>query len=144
MDADIEDQVHCSIHCREVQAVSPHDAVHFAGSFQGKAVLVVGSLSKWQEVAMVPTTFRMLLPSDNGPAFLLEEYRHFFERHVARRALVSRYHSTSNGQEERLVRIMKAALKDLSSGDVELCLHSSSWSSIFCCPPPPLRVQQNC
>ena len=108
----------------------------YAGPFLGKFFLIiVDAYSKWMDVYPVkgPTAESTIdcleqsfcingLPdtfvSDNGPAFVAEEFRSF----AARRGIVlvnsAPYHPASNGQAERSVQSFKAAMKKATEGSI--------------------------
>ncbi|XP_054288291.1 uncharacterized protein K02A2.6-like [Macrosteles quadrilineatus] len=109
--------------------------IDFAGPFQNKLFLiVVDSFSKWLEVVLVPSTdsrstikvLRSLfathgvpdtIVSDNGSAFTSQEFRSFNESNGIRHVVVAPYHSSSNGQAERMVQTTKNSLRRILQGD---------------------------
>ena len=110
--------------------------VDFAGPFQGKTFIVlVDSLSKWPEVATIPSTSsknaiqflrrtfathglpEMLVP-DNGSAFTSKEFQTFTSRNGIRHVKCSAYHPSTNGLAERTMQTLKEALKK-TTGDME-------------------------
>ena len=118
----------------------PWERLHldFAGPLFGKMFLiVVDAYSKWVEVetmtdATAPSTVKRLrkifaahgLPkvmvTDNGPAFIGEEFEEFCGRNGIRHIPTAPYHPASNGQAERTVRTFKETMKKLSAGDIEV------------------------
>lgn len=58
-----------------------------------------------------------VVASDNGPAFVSEEYKVFLRRNSIRQILVPPYHPASNGAAERAVQTIKEKLKKAESGD---------------------------
>ena len=123
--------VSAPVHSWEYPA-SPWERLHvdFAGRFMGNMFLVVvDAFSKWIEVeamnsstaaATVVRCFRKIcathgLPqvvvSDNGPAFIGQEFKEFLKRNGIRHVLAAPYHPASNGQAERMVRAFKEAMK---------------------------------
>nr|XP_034968432.1 uncharacterized protein LOC118083738 [Zootoca vivipara] len=119
------------------QARTPWSRLHidFAGPHQGKVFLVVvDAYSKWLEVAVVPSmtsaaVIRVLrqlfathgLPetivSDNGMAFVSQEFKAFLADNFIRGATSAPFHPSSNGQAERMVRTAKEAIARLLEGD---------------------------
>ena len=109
----------------------------FAGPFMGKMFLiVVDAYSKWVEVTImneatsvstVNKLRRMFsthgLPqvsvSDNGPAFVGEEFKEFMKKNGVKQVYSAPYHPASNGQAERMVRTFKEAMKTLKTGDLQ-------------------------
>nr|XP_028572340.1 uncharacterized protein K02A2.6-like [Podarcis muralis] len=122
------------------QSRSPWSRLHldFAGPFQGKVFLViVDAYSKWLEVAMVPSmasaavikVLRQLfathgLPetivSDNGAAFVSQEFRAFLADNFIRGVTSTPFHPSSNGQAECMVRTAKESIA---------CLMEGNWSA---------------
>ena len=108
--------------------------VDFAGPFLGKMFLItVDAYSKWCEVSIMnssatsPTVEKLrglfamhglpeMLVSDNGPCFASEEFAVFVKRNGIRHTFTAPYHPSSNGQEERVVRTVKEAMKKLKDG----------------------------
>ncbi|XP_060130523.1 uncharacterized protein K02A2.6-like [Zootoca vivipara] len=119
------------------QSRAPWSRLHidFAGPFQGKVFLViVDAYSKWLEVAMVPSmasaavikVLRQLfathgLPetivSDNGAAFVSQEFRAFLADNFIRGVTSAPFHPSSNGQAERMVRTAKESIARLMEGN---------------------------
>ncbi|KAL5515654.1 hypothetical protein EMCRGX_G000851 [Ephydatia muelleri] len=115
--------------------------IDFAGPFMGKQFIVlVDAHSKWLEVLVVSScssqqaikflrhvfsTHRLpeVLVSDNGSAFVSEEFQMFVKRSGIRHITSAPYHPASNGLAERGVQSFKEALKK-SSGDAETRLAS--------------------
>ena len=109
----------------------------FAGPLLNKMFLiVVDAYSKWLEVAvMTEATARATvnklrqifsthgLPkvsvSDNGPAFIGEEFKAFMKRNGVKQVYSAPYHPASNGQAERMVRTFKESLATLKEGDLQ-------------------------
>ncbi|XP_053229004.1 uncharacterized protein K02A2.6-like [Podarcis raffonei] len=124
------------------QSRSPWSRLHldFAGPFQGKVFLViVDAYSKWLEVAMVPSmasaavikVLRQLfathgLPetivSDNGAAFVSQEFRAFLADNFIRGVTSAPFHPSSNGQAERMVRTAKESIARLMEGNWSACI----------------------
>ena len=118
---------------------SPWMRIHldFAGPLRGKMFLIViDAYSKWAEIAIMSeatsvSTVNKLrqifathgLPqvtvSDNGPAFIGEEYKHFMKRNGIKQIYSAPYHPASNGQAERMVRTFKESLATLSEGNLQ-------------------------
>ncbi len=118
---------------------SPWIRVHmdFAGPLLGKMFfIVVDAYTKWLEVAAmneatsIATVNKLRnlfathgLPkvtvSDNGPAFIGEEFKTFLTRNGVKHVYSAPYHPASNGQAERMVRTFKESLKTLKSGDIQ-------------------------
>ena len=112
----------------------PWQRVHidYAGPFQGcMFLIVVDAYTKWIEVIKTSgcssrTTVEALRPvfatfglpevvvSDNGPAFVSDEFANFLGRNGVAHHRVSPYHPESNGQAERAVRVVKEGLKKMS------------------------------
>ncbi|XP_042148783.1 uncharacterized protein K02A2.6-like, partial [Ixodes scapularis] len=119
-------------------ARNPWSRIHidFAGPFQGKVfVLVVDAHSKWLEViqiasmssAAVCQRLRVLfathgvpdtIVSDNGTAFVSQEFEEFLQRNQIRHVKVAPYHPSSNGQVERMVQETKQVLRRMEGGDM--------------------------
>ena len=115
--------------------------IDFAGPFMGKQFIVlVDAHSKWLEVSVVSSCSSQqaikflrhvisthglpeVLVSDNGSAFVSEEFQMFVKRSGIRHITSAPYHPASNGLAERGVQSFKEALKK-SSGDVETRLAS--------------------
>lgn len=110
--------------------------VDFAGPLRNTYLFIaVDAFSKWIEVFPVKTPSasatvdclrRMfaiqVLPdvvvSDNGPAFVSEEFKAFLRRNGVRQVLVPPYHPASKGAAERAVQTIKQKLKKAGSGDL--------------------------
>lgn len=108
----------------------------FAGPMNGNYFLiVVDSYSKWLDVRLVsgPSAAAVVkvlrelfathgIPdvcvSDNGTAFTSAEFQQFLHSNGIRQALVAPYHPSSNGQAERMVQNVKAALKKMSGNNI--------------------------
>ncbi|XP_042150746.1 uncharacterized protein K02A2.6-like [Ixodes scapularis] len=119
-------------------ARNPWSRIHidFAGPFQGKVfLLVVDAHSKWLEViqiasmssAAVCQRLRVLfathgvpdtIVSDNGTAFVSQEFEEFLQRNQIRQVKVAPYHPSSNGQVERMVQETKQVLRRMEGGDM--------------------------
>lgn len=111
--------------------------IDYAGPFQGKMFLiVVDAHSKWLEVVTVPSANSLntieklrvmfathglpeVIVSDNGSAFTSAEFQEFAKRNGIRHVTTAPYHPASNGQAERAVQTVKAALKKKSSESVQ-------------------------
>ena len=120
-------------------ASKPWERIHIdhAGPVNGESYLViVDSYSKWLEVERVrstdaKTTCKILrrlfavhgLPrvvvSDNGPGFASEEFNVFLQMNGVKHLYSAPYHPSSNGQAERMVRVLKESLKRVPDGDVD-------------------------
>jgi transposase InsO family protein len=112
----------------------------FAGPLYGRMFLiVVDAYSKWLEVAImreatsVATVNKLRqifsthgLPrvtvTDNGPAFVGEEFKRFMVKNGIKQVYSAPYHPASNGQAERMVRTFKEALKTMKAGDLQMKL----------------------
>ena len=110
----------------------------FVGPFLGKIFLVVvDAHSKWPEVIVMASTtatrtitaLRELfarngipnhLVSDNGPQFVSEEFKQFLANNGVRHIRSSPYHPASNEAAERMVEIMKSALKAAHASGAEV------------------------
>ena len=121
----------------------PWERLHldFAGPFLGKMFLVVvDAHSKWVEVEIMNNVtsvgtihklrkmfathgLPLFVVSDNGPAFVGEEFEMFLKKNGIRHIRTAPYHPSSNGQAERMVRMFKESMKTLQSGDVETKLN---------------------
>ncbi|KAM7281410.1 uncharacterized protein ISCGN_005791, partial [Ixodes scapularis] len=119
-------------------ARNPWSRIHsdFAGPFQGKVfLLVVDAHSKWLEViqiasmssAAVCQRLRVLfathgvpdtIVSDNGTAFVSQEFEEFLQRNQIRHVKVAPYHPSSNGQVERMLQETKQVLRRMEGGDM--------------------------
>ena len=111
--------------------------IDHAGPVNGESYLVmVDSYSKWLDVERVKSTdakttcsvLRKLfsvhgLPkvvvSDNGPGFASEEFNAFLKMNGIRHLYSAPYHPSSNGQAERMVRVLKESLKKVKQGDID-------------------------
>ena len=109
----------------------PWQRVHvdYAGPVSGKMLLIiVDAHSKWPEVFTMSTTTssktitklretfaRFGLPeqlvSDNGPQFVSEEFETFLRMNGVKHIRSSPYHPASNGAAERVVQVVKQALR---------------------------------
>ena len=102
-------------------------------------LIVVDAYSKWLEVAMMKEATSLAtvnklrqifsthgLPqvsvSDNGPAFVGEEFKNFMKRNGVKQLYSAPYHPASNGQAERMVRTFKEALATMKQGDLQIKL----------------------
>ena len=108
--------------------------VEFAGLFMGEMFLVlVDAHSKWLEVVVVSSNFfptghhstdvsthglPEMLVSDNGSAFTSIRFQTFVEKHGIQHVRSAPYHSSSNGQAERVVQTFKEAIQK-TTGDVQ-------------------------
>lgn len=99
-------------------------------------LLVIDAHSKWLEVIIVPSitaksTVEKLrsifathgLPetivSDNGPAFVSEEFQRFVQRNGIKHIRTAPYHPASNGQVERAVQVFKEGIKRSTAETLE-------------------------
>ncbi len=118
---------------------SPWERIHmdFAGPLLGKMFfIVVDAYSKWLEVVIMSEATSLAtvnklraifathgLPkvsvSDNGPAFVGEEFKQFLKKNGIKQVYSAPYHPASNGQAERMVRTFKESLKNLKLGDLQ-------------------------
>ena len=57
--------------------------------------------------------------SDNGPAFVGEEFKTFLKKNGIKHVYSAPYHPASNGQAERMVRTFKESMKTLKTGDIQ-------------------------
>ena len=117
----------------------PWARVHadYAGPISGKMLLVlVDAYSKWVEALVVSsansqsTIEKMrnvfaafgipeILVTDNGTPFTSEEFRQFAKRNGIRHIRSAPYHPATNGQAERAIQTLKAALKKADGGSLE-------------------------
>jgi hypothetical protein len=118
---------------------APWERLHvdFAGPMDGKFFLIViDAYSKWLEVETVPSPssgsvisklqklfathgLPLVIVSDNGSAFISEEFKAFLKSNGVRLIHSAPYHPASNGQAERAVRVFKNSLKKLEGGDLQ-------------------------
>lgn len=111
----------------------PNERIHldFCGPVEGNMYLVsVDAYSKWVEIREVPnitaaTTVKMLkeyisvwgipneIVSDNGPAFIADEFELFLIRNNIKHVLSPPYHPASNGIAENSVKSFKSHFKKL-------------------------------
>ena len=121
----------------------PWQRIHldFAGPFMGKMFLIaIDAYSRWIEVEImgeatsIATVNRLRrifathgLPlttvTDNGPAFVGQEFKDFMSKNQIRHVYSAPYHPASNGQAERAVRTFKESMKMMQSGDVQTKLN---------------------
>lgn len=112
--------------------------VDFAGPFLGSMFLIiVDAHSKWPEVFKMKKTTashtieimrtifaRNGLPehliSDNGPQFIVEEFRDFMKLNGIRHTTSSPYHPRTNGLVERFVQTFKSVMKSAKHDDGSL------------------------
>jgi transposase InsO family protein len=126
------------VHCWEYPA-APWERLHidFAGPMEGRYYLVViDAFSKWLEVEMVASPsseaticklrklfsthgLPSVIVSDNGSAFISEEFKGFLKINGIRSVYSAPYHPASNGQAERAVRVFKTSLKKLEGKNVQ-------------------------
>ncbi|XP_063545731.1 uncharacterized protein K02A2.6-like [Cydia strobilella] len=103
--------------------------IDFAGPFMNKTFLIlVDAYSKWPEIevmssmssAQVIQSLRKifaeqglpdLLVSDNGTAFVSDEFETFLKRNSIQHVTSPPYHANSNGQAERTVQTIKNKIK---------------------------------
>ena len=98
--------------------------------------MIADSYSKWLEVERVSstdakTTCKILLRlfavhglprvvvSDNGPGFASEEFNVLLQMNGVKHMYSAPYHPSSNGQAERMVRVLKESLKRVKQGDID-------------------------
>ena len=109
----------------------------FAGSFQGKMILIViDSHSKWIEafptnsstsstvIHLSRTLFSQfglpeVLVTDNGSCFVSEEFETFLLSNGVKHITSAPYHPATNGLAERAVQIVKKGLKKETVGTME-------------------------
>ena len=60
--------------------------------------------------------------SENGPAFVGEEFKKFLKKNGVKHVYSAPYHPASNGQAERMVRTFKEALATMKQGDLQVKL----------------------
>ena len=110
--------------------------IDYAGPFTNRMFLVViDAHSKWLEV--IPTTsatgqvtvskLRQIFAThgipetcvtDNGPAFVSEDFAVFMHRNGIRHITTAPYHPASNGQAKRAVQIFKRGLEKMNANDL--------------------------
>ena len=113
--------------------------IDFAGPFQGRQFFILVDVrSKWLEVVPVSSqtsqqTIRVLrnlfathgppevVVSDNGPAFITEEFETFLKENGCKHIRCAPYHPASNELAERGVQTLKEAMKK-TEGDMETCI----------------------
>ena len=106
----------------------------FAGPFMGQNFLVlVDAHSKWIEVFLMSSTtslavmerLRVLfaqfgipqaIVTDNGSAFVSQEFKSFLQSNGIKHVTSSPYHPASNGLAERAVKTFKTGLKKMTDG----------------------------
>ena len=111
--------------------------IDFAGPIEGHMLLVlVDAHSKWIEVfptknsntnvvieylRKVFSQFGLpeILISDNGSAFVSEEFNHFLLRNGVKQITSAPYHPATNGLTERAVQIVKKGPQERKSGTLE-------------------------
>lgn len=111
--------------------------VDFAGPINGKMLFIlVDASTKWVEVSCMKktTTSRTIqelrkifcnqglpveLVSDNGPQFTSREFKEFMGRNGVRHIRGAPYHPETNGLAERMVQVVKRALKKQPKTDME-------------------------
>jgi hypothetical protein len=108
--------------------------IDYAGPFLGKMFLIiVDAYSKWLDVRITSSSsatatieelrevfaaqgLPLVLVSDNGPAFISEEFVRFMKFNGVKHIFTAPYHPASNGQAERTVRSFKETMKKMQSG----------------------------
>ena len=143
MDSDLEEKVRRCEECQQNQNSPAKAPLHpwewperpWSWTTQGLSLvkcfwLFVNAHSKWLEVMItnsatsLTTTEQLrkliavhglpeLVISDNGPAFVSEEFEMFMKQHGIRHRKTAPYHPSSNGLAERAVQSFKQALKKL-------------------------------
>ncbi|KRY28532.1 Uncharacterized protein T01_15817 [Trichinella spiralis] len=103
MDSEIENLVRTCELCQQSRASPPHAPVH-----------------KW-ESPRTPCTHGLpdIIVSDNGTQFTSHTFQEYVNKGSIRHITSASFHPSSNGQDERMVRITKECLKKMTQRDWE-------------------------